>query len=188
MQVRRVAAAIAVLVLGSVAVPAAMAADPTDVVVLPGSLGITTAPTAANFPGVTLNGSAQTVNAALDAFEVNDSRGSGAGWHVTVEATQFAEHNGLIYVVGGKTLPTSSLRMPAPAVTQDGTTSPAPSILSGAPWAIDAGSAVKIATAAVDTGMGKYDFSATSLALTVPASAYAKTYRSDITVSIVSGP
>lgn len=188
MRVRRTAATIAALVLGGVAVPAAIAADPTDIIVLPGSLGMTAAPTVANFPGVTLNGSAQTVNAALDAFEVNDSRGSGAGWKVTVEATQFAEHNGLIYVIGGRTLPASSLTMPAPAVTADGTTSAAPAIQSGAPWAVDAGSAVKIASAAVDTGMGKYDFSSTSLALTVPASAYAKTYRSDVTVSVVSGP
>jgi hypothetical protein len=181
-------AGIAAVVIACVAAPAGLAADATDVTVSAGPFAITTAPTVANFPNVTLSGSAQTVNASLDAFEVNDARGSGVGWNVTVQATQFAEHNGTTYVLSGKTLPTSSLRLPAPTVTQDGTTSTSPTIQSGAPWAIDAGSAVKIASAAADTGMGKYDFSSTSLALTVPASAYAKTYRSDLTVSLVSGP
>ena len=188
MHLRQTIATLVAAVLGVVLVPSGLAADATDVAVTGGALAITTPPTVANFPGVTLDGTAETVNAALDAFEVNDSRGSGAGWNVTVQATQFAEHNGVIYTLGGKTLPTGSLSMPAPAVTQDGTTSALPSVQAGAPWAVDAGSAVKIASAAVDAGMGKYDFTSTSLALTVPASAYAKTYRSDLTVSVVSGP
>jgi hypothetical protein len=147
-----------------------------------------TNPAVDGFPEVTLDGSAQTVGASLAAFTVDDSRGTGAGWHVTAQATQFAEHDGTSYVAGGKTLPTGSLRMPAPTVTANGTISPAPTIEPGAPWAIDVASAVKIASAAVDTGMGTYDFDAVTLSLTVPASAYARTYRSDVTVSVVTGP
>lgn len=147
-----------------------------------------TNPAVENFPGVTLDGSAQTVSASLAGFSVDDARGTGEGWRVMVQATQFAEHDGTGYVTGGKTLPTSSLRMPAPMVTANGTSSPPPTIEPGAPWAIDVAAAVKIASAAVDTGMGRYDFGSVSLSLTVPASAYAKTYRSDVTVSVVSGP
>jgi hypothetical protein len=174
--VRKVVLLCLVLVagLGSLAAPAGA------------QLSITN-PAVADFPGITLNGTAQTVSAQLATFTVDDSRGTGAGWNVTVQATQFAEHNGTSYVTGGKTLPTSSLTMPAPTVTANGTTSPAPTIQAGAPWAIDAG-AVKIASAALDTGMGTYDFGAVTLSLTVPASAYANTYRSDVTVSVVSGP
>jgi hypothetical protein len=147
-----------------------------------------TNPAVENFPGVTLNGTAQTVSASLAGFSVDDARGTGVGWHVTAQATQFAEHDGTGYVAGGRTLPMGSLTMPAPTVTANGTSSPPPTLEPGAPWAIDAASAVKIASAAAGTGMGRYDFGAVSLSLTVPASAYAKTYRSDVTVSVVSGP
>src|SRR5215210_9222951 len=97
MQLRQIAG-VAGVVLGGAIVPAALAADATDVTVGAGNLEITAAPTVADFPNVTLNGSAQTVNATLDAFQINDSRGSGAGWNVTVQATRFTEHDGTGYV------------------------------------------------------------------------------------------
>jgi hypothetical protein len=167
---------------------AALAADPTDLPIVGGSLALTAEPTAPNFAQITLDGTAKTGQVALSVFEVNDARGTGAGWHVTAQASRFAEHNGLIYVIGGKQLPLNSLTMSAPTVAQDGTTSPNPTISGGAPYTIDSGSAVTIASAAADQGMGKYDFSATTLTVSVPASAYARTYRSDLTVSVVSGP
>lgn len=165
----------------------AFAVDDANVVVTGGSLSIT-APTVGNFTGVTLSGAATTTTATLAAFTATDARGSGAGWNVTVQATQFKEHDGTIYVASGKTLPTSALSMPAPTVASPGTTSADPSITAG-PYLIDAGSAVKIASAALDAGMGTYDFTQVgSLTLSIPASAYAKTYRSDVTVSVVTGP
>jgi hypothetical protein len=137
---------------------------------------------------VTLNGSAQTVAAAMDAFSATDGRGSGAGWNVTVQATRFSEVSAGAIVVGGKQLPASSLTMPAPTVAANGTTSAAPTITAG-PYTLDAGSAVKIASAAVDTGMGTYDFTqGGNLSLSVPSTAYAKTYQSTVTVSAVTGP
>jgi hypothetical protein len=167
----------------------AFAVDDSNVVVTGGSLSIT-APAVGDLTGVTLDGTAKTTTATLAAFSATDARGSGAGWNITVQATQFAEHNGTTYVASGKTLPTSSLSMPAPTVAKsDGTSSAVPSITAG-PYAIDAASAVKIASAAADgTGMGSYSFTqGGSLSLSVPASAYAKTYRSDVTVSVVTGP
>lgn len=190
MHIRRIAVALtASAVLTMALAPAALAADSTDVTVTGGTLNITN-PLVANFPGVTLNGTAQTVAGAIDAFSVSDGRGSGAGWNVTVQGTRFSEIDGLTGTVvpGGKQLPASSLTMPAPTVAADGTTSPAPTITAG-PYTIDAGGAVKIASAAVDTGMGKYNFTqGGSLSLSVPSSAYAKTYRSTVTVSAVTGP
>jgi len=176
------------LAAASVAAPAALAADPTDLVVTGGSVSVPSV-TVGDLSGITLSGTTQNTNATVSAFSVTDSRGSGAGWHVTAEATQFAEWDGTAYVASGKTLPASSLSMTAPTVAANGTTSPDPSITSG-PYAPDGGGAVTIASAALDEGMGQYDFTpgASSLTLSVPASAYAKTYRSDVTVSVVTGP
>ncbi|MEO7804938.1 MAG: WxL domain-containing protein [Actinomycetota bacterium] len=167
--------------------PSAFGVDPTDIIVTAGSLAITTAPTVANFAGITLSGVAQTTTAAMDSFQINDARGSGAGWNVTVQGTQMSEHNGTIYVVSGKTLATSSLTLAALTVAANGTSSTSPTIVAG-PYTVDAGSAVKITTAATNAGMGKYDYSAGTFTLSVPSSAFAKTYRSDVTVSLVSGP
>lgn len=182
----KIAALATALLATIVVVPAALAVDDTNVTVTGGSLSMTN-PLAADFAGVTLDGTAKTSTAALATFSATDARGSGAGWNITVQATQFKEYAAGAYVVSGKTLPTSSLTMPAPTVTvASGNT--APVIQAGAPWAIDAASAVKIASAALDTGMGKYDFGAVTLSLSIPASSYAKTYRSDVTFSAVTGP
>ena len=152
-----------------------------------GGLTVTN-PLVADFAGVTLNGAAQTRTAESTAFSVTDATVPGAGWHVAVQATQLTESVAGAYVADGKTLPFRSLTLSAPTVTPVGTSSPAPTIQAGAPWAIDAANAVTIASAAVGEGMGQYDFGAVTLSLTVPPSAYARTYRSDVTFSVVSGP
>ncbi len=176
---------LAVTVL-STALAAPALASPSDVVVTAGSLGLT-APSVANFTGVTLDGAAETTTAAVGVFTVIDSTGSGSGWNVTVQASQMAQHDGTGYVAGGRTLPAGGMSLSAPSVTADGTSSPTPTVSTG-PYTIDGGSAVKIASAATGEGMGTYDFGASTITLAVPANAYAKTYRSDITVSLVSGP
>jgi hypothetical protein len=177
---------VATFAIAATSLPA-FAADPTDVVVAAGGLAISTI-AVGDFAGVTLDGTAKTTTATMDGFNVNDARATGAGWNVTVQATQLAEHNGTAYVASGKTLAANSLSMPAPTVAANGTTSAAPS-MTGGPYTIDAASAVKIASAATDAGMGSYDFTqGGSLTLSVPTSTYARTYRSDVTVSVVSGP
>lgn len=200
---RAVLVAASVAIVGA-AVPAAMASDPTNVAVSGGSLSITN-PAAGDFSSVTLDGSAKTTYASFADFDVTDSRGTGAGWNVTVQATQFQEWDSSLnagaggYVTGGKTLPQNSLQMAALTVSKiDATSSAAPSITAG-PYTVDAASAVKVASAAADgSGMGSYRFtqgdldSGTTgvqpLKLSVPANAYAKLYRSEATVSVVSGP
>ncbi|HWH31302.1 MAG TPA: WxL domain-containing protein [Egibacteraceae bacterium] len=187
---RKIAAVAATVALaGAIAAPAAA----SEVAVTGGSLAFTSAPVAGDFSALTLDGTTKTTTAAVPAFEVNDSRGTGAGWNITVQGTQLKEWDGALnagaggYVTGGKTIATSSLALSQPTVAADGTTSAAPSITAG-PYTIDAGSAVKIASAAVDTGMGKYDFGATTMTLTVPPNTYAKTYRSDVTVTLATTP
>lgn len=138
--------------------------------------------TVSDFAAVVLSGGPATTTATMSNFSVTDS--DALGWHVTVQATRFAEvDGGGAYVTGGRTLPVGSLAMPAPTV------SPANSSVSVAPgpYLID-GATVQIATAA--TGIsGTFDFTHSGpLSLSIPSNAYARSYRSEITVSLQSGP
>lgn len=200
MKLRKIAAiGAATAVLAGAGTSAAFAADPTDVTVSGASSLAINNPAAGNFGAVTLDGSVKTTSAAFENISATDARGTGAGWNVTVQGTRFAEHDGTDYVASGRTLPTSSLAMAAVSITKSDSTSSTEPTATAGPYTLDSGSAVKISSAAADgSGMGSYTFtqgdldSGTAgvqpLKLTVPASAYAKTYRSDVTVSIVSGP
>lgn len=173
-------------------VPTAFAAQASTadvtVTVLPGALSLSGV-SVTDFDAVTLDGTATMTPARLSDFAVSDFRGSGAGWHVTVHATQFAEsHDDVGYLVGGARLAQGSLLMPAPQVSTVGdTSSPAPIVRPG-PHAIDGAAAVTVASAAVGTGMGEYLFSTGELALSLPSDVRATTYRSTVTVDLVSGP
>jgi hypothetical protein len=175
----RIAASLLTLCAFASMAPAAFASDGTSVLVSSGSLSISN-PAADDFTAVTLNGSSQTTTAPLAGFTATDARGTGAGWHVTAQATQFAG--------GGFTLPTGSLLLSAPTVAAAvGTTSPNPTIVTG-PYTIDTVGASQIASAALDEGMGTYNFSATTLTLAVSASAHAATYLSTVTISQITAP
>lgn len=118
---------------------------------------------------------------------MTDSRGTDEGWNVVIQGSVFAEWDGASFVAGGKTLPAGSLTMPAPSVSSTEAT-PAPPALAAGPYQID-GYAVKIASASPGTGAGTYTFTQSGpLTLTVVAAAYARVYRSEITVSVTSGP
>lgn len=150
------------------------------------SLSIT-AVTVSDFSPVSLSGTIATTTATMSDFSVTDSRATGEGWNVMIQGSIFAEWDGGAYVSQGKTLPAGSLTMPAPSVSSTEAT-PAPPTLAAGPYQID-GHAVKIASAATGQGAGTYTFTQTGpLTLTVVASAYARIYRSEITVSVTSGP
>lgn len=157
--------------------PAAFASDGTTATVTGGSLSITN-PLAADFVSKSITGASQTTTAALDAFSVSDLRGGGAGWHVMAQATRFT---GVSH-----SLALGSLLMSLPTVTANGTTSADPSIVTVVPT-IDNG-AVQISSAALNAGMGTYDYSATTLTLALPADVYADAYASTVTISAVTAP
>lgn len=172
------------LLVGSIG-STATASDAADATVSAGALALSPAPVILGF-SVTLDGTARSMASSMDGFAVTDARGTGAGWAVTVQATTFREWDGAAYVAGGRTLPNGSLAMAAPAVAPTGTDSPGPVVAPGS-QAID-GATIVLARAAADTGMGTYTFTPGDLALTVPASTYAGTYRSEIAVTVASGP
>jgi WxL domain surface cell wall-binding len=142
-----------------------------------------TDPTVGDFGGIRLDGAAKQATAAMTSVRVTDPRGTGKGWHVTVQASQFTDR------ATRNTLPLGSLYMAAPNVAQHDWTSSAPPALQDGSYFIDHGSAVQIASAAVGDGMGSYDFTPSAgLTLCVGADARPGAYVSTVTLSVVSGP
>lgn len=184
--------AVATVVAGLCALPAAAPAATTDTSITlgAGALTYTTPLSAANFPNTTLTGLPQAVHASINPWVVTDARGSLLnGWNVTVSASQFS--------TGGaspSTLPSGSLTLATPAVptTTVGNVSvpPVPQPLA-AP--IDGGSTQKLVSAAVGTGLGQWTFTPLNpaggdLLLNVPPGAVAGTYTSTITTTLSTGP
>lgn len=138
--------------------------------------------------------------AADEQLEVNDETGSGAGWSVSVSATTFVDgayqlaDSGTFYLNGSTSnfnsanVPTasclSSCTLPTDSVTYPVAITTAPS----------APVAVEIYNAALSSGKGDILIGGSNAAnpigwwVVVPATAYAGTYTSTVTISLSSGP
>jgi hypothetical protein len=178
----------AVALLASLLLPGAALAsgNSTSVTLTAGSLSFSTTPSASNFPSTALTGAAQTIHTNLATWGVDDATGSGAGWHVTFQASQFSG-------TGPITLPEGSLVLTAPVAAASGINLAVPPLLQGATFTLDAGAAVPIAHALAGTGQGSWTFTQSNLtggdlALTIPANATAGTYTSNITFTLAAGP
>lgn len=108
-----------------------------------------------------------------------DARGTGAGWNITVSATDFTSALGGIAVANFKVQ-----LLAAKIVRIAGNTSPT----SGATTYQPLGATpLKLLSAAAGQGMGTYDYTP-DFQLTVPAQTLAGTYQSVVTVSVNTGP
>lgn len=179
--------AVAVCALASV-VPAAVAlAGDSSVQVEGGSLGITAGGAVGNFTPVTLTGSNVSTTAQISDIVVTDARGSGAGWRLQLTGTNLIGSGS----AAGKTISASQVTVKrlADVTPGPGVTAPNPQ-LNGAPTFALPTSAANLATAAEGAGMGTYtlDCADDMLTLVVPASTYAGTYTTTITIDTVSGP
>jgi hypothetical protein len=101
----------------------------------------------------------------LNRYFVKDMRGTGQGYHVTMQATQWkctvTVSKGC--TVGTSTIPNGSFYMDVPQVACNGTEpctshGAAPAVKMTTSLPIDAASAVVVAQAAANTGMGTYLF------------------------------
>jgi hypothetical protein len=151
------------------------------------------------FGAATLNGSDQTSYATLSSASASDN--ACGGWNVTVQASQLACIAGVgLCPTGGDHLAMGSLMIAPPSVSCAsgtsclGVTGP-PTVAIAANTPVDVGTAVKIVSAAANTGLGTYTLNPgalagvnTNLGLNLPSYAYASTYGTTVTVSIVSGP
>lgn len=153
-----------------------------------GSLSLTAANV--SFGQLALTGSDQTANSAStsNTWTAIDARGTGAGWNITVASTNFS--NGLegasekvIDITGSNSKFKISIA-DSDVTTNSGNTKPTSSVTS----ATDLGSvALKVVSAAVDTGMGNYTIKP-AFSVGIPADTYAGTYTATVTVTVATGP
>jgi|GEM_PF-1934293 hypothetical protein len=188
--------------------------DHTQFSVTAGSLSFSTTPGLPALSSVTLNGQAQTTNNTMTGFGVADATGSGSGWNLTVEgqtgagkSAVFAQYCGKVakcgadsegYVPSGKTLPADSLTLNSTGASfsaQNGTTGTAPTLQCSSGCNVDNAAAVKVASAAVNAGMGTWlagGFSGTSLPLSTPSTlkvlANEEIYRVNLLWTLSTGP
>jgi WxL domain surface cell wall-binding len=152
-----------------------------------GSLLFSTAPQADPFGAAAITGRMQTLRTTFHDWGVTDARGTGAGWNVTMQATQLDDG-------AGHTLPAGSLVLTAPAsVLPVGTNLALPPLIQGVSMTLDGAQPVKVLSAASLTGQGDWTVTQANLlggdlVLTIPADAHAGTYTTTITSTLATGP
>jgi hypothetical protein len=205
-----VCAAFAVLPM---AARGATAEDKTQFSVIAGSLAFSTTPAMPTLNSVTITGSSQTTNTTMTNFGIADATGSGSGWNTTVAGQSGAGKSAVFkqycptgtcgsdpegYVTGGATLSANSLTLNSTGASfsaQGGTTGTAPTLQCSSACNVDSASAVKIASAAVNAGMGTWlttGWSATSLTLATPSTlkvlSNGEVYRVNLLWTLATGP
>jgi hypothetical protein len=177
--------AIAVVAFTMLTGVAFAAGGATSAALTGGTLNISTPLTAGTFAG-TLDGHAKVLDGAdFTGFSINDPRGTGVGWDVTMQATVFENAT-----VAGKDIVANSFTAPLFGVAKaDAGSSAVPGTLHAAAT-IDTGIAgvVMAATLVNREGMGTYDFTAASTAwkLALTADEYAGTYNSTVTTTLAT--
>lgn len=195
------------------AASAATQEDKTQFSVTAGTLSLSTAPAMPTLSAITLNGSAQTTTTAMTNFGIADATGSGSGWNVTVagqsgtgKSAVFAQYcpkttcgsDAEGYVSSGATLAANSLTLTSTGASftgQNGSTGTAPTLQCGSSCNVDSASAVKVASAAANAGMGTWltgSWGASSLSLATPSTlkalANTEVYRVNLLWTLSTGP
>jgi hypothetical protein len=178
------AAGLAATAALAAASPAFAASATVTGTVTGGSLSITTSATPSF--SVTLDGTDKTPTYTVPTT-VSDATATGNGWNLTVTSTQFTTGGGT-----PRTLATdaSAVTSVANSCSGSGTcTSPSNSITYPVtvPAAGTPPAAVKYYNAAANSGLGEFTNTPT-VRVSVPATTYAGTYSSTLTLAAVSGP
>lgn len=174
----------AVLALTVVMAAPVMAATATaSVTVTGGSLSVT--PQAVNLSAIILDGTdkTSTFDSSASPWVATDPTGTGNGWNITVSSTIPTAGTHSIAVSGFQINLTSISKIHGQGTGKLPTTS-----LSGmAAIPLTGVTTLKIISAAVDKGMGSYNFAPT-FQLAVPAETYAGSYSATLTVTMNSAP
>ena len=132
----------------------------------------------------TLDGTDQVASYTVP-LTLNDARGSGAGWNLTITSTTFSDGSGHSLGTGA-----SSVSSVSSACVAGGTCTAPTNAISyplTVPAAASAPTAVKLFNSAANTGLGRFTVTPT-INVTIPGNAYAGSYSSTVTVAAVSGP
>jgi WxL domain surface cell wall-binding len=135
---------------------------------------------------VTLTGDDQASTYSM-GLTVNDARGSGAGWNLSITSTAFT--------TGSQSLSNAASSInAAPTVVCSGVgghcTNPDDGVISypvGVPAGASAPPAVKFFDARANTGLGKFTITPT-VTIAIPGNTYAGTYISTVTIALSIGP
>ena len=174
---KQIAAAVlsGMLVLGSV-VPA-FAQTTGAVEIQPGEKSFVG--TNITFPIVKIDGKDRpNLIGSTGTYTMTDFSGTGEGWTLQISASSFANAE-------AKEIPLTGLEITVDALTPVNDSGAAPASLLTLPT--DLSAPRNIAGALAGQGMGQYTFTP-SFTLDVPATVYAGTYQSTITLSINSAP
>lgn len=152
-----------------------------NVTLTPGMLSASLGPV--TFPGgstIVLNGHDQAITYLMPIL-VNDSRGTGVGWKVSIISTMFSTAP-----LFGHTLPTNATFVIVNSITCVTVCSPVnpPNI---GPLPVGVAAPLILEDATHGKGMGSYQLTPT-FKTTVPASTFAGTYRSTFTVIVAAAP
>ena len=156
-----------------------------------GTLNISTELTAGTFAGTLLGADGQELTGVnFSGFSINDPRGTGAGWSVTMVATPFV--NGDVRTAPDD-LTVNSFTAPLFGVAKVDTGSSAvPGMGTLTAATIDTGGAAVVVAECDEPGqgMGTYNFTAldTAWKLALTADEYAGTYSSTVTTTLATLP
>jgi len=175
---QRILITLSVAAVALIAATAALAGTLTTTATIGGTAGISLNLPANPSITDTLDGSDQTASYA-PVLGLVDARGSGAGWNITVSATNFSDGS-------GHTLAPGTVTSVAQACHSGSSCSTATSSGISYPLTLT-GTAAKVFNAAAATGMGKVDVTPT-VQVAIPGNAYAATYTSTVTLAAVTGP
>lgn len=149
----------------------------------PGSLSLTSQPSAVTFPAVTLDGTDQT-KAAIAGLQVNDQTESHLGWRISATSTQFSAG-------AGKTLPLDATRVTGSSASAASGNCSLPTNSVTYPMTLPAGvvapTAQTVTNATNDTGTGPTNVDL-AMSLAVPGNTLAGTYTSTWTFTLTAAP
>ena len=139
--------------------------------------------------GVTLGGSDTTSTSASgsNSWSAVDATGSGAGWNVTIDATDFTDGSSHTLDISDTSQEFKIQLLDNDITVTSGNTKPVSQVTSLTAIPESPAAALKFVSAATDTGMGTYAISP-SFELEIPAETYAGSYSSTVTITAVSGP